>query len=281
MEIIEKVEEIQAICRRLKGECKAIGLIPTMGAFHEGHLSLIRASRKRDDVVVVSIFVNPIQFGPTEDYQDYPRNLEEDRKKASALGVDYLFIPSLEAIYTQGFCSYVLVEGLSNKLCGASRPGHFRGVTTVVAKLFHLIMPHRAYFGQKDAQQTLIIKRLIADLNWDIELVVLPIVREPDGLAMSSRNEYLKPQERLEATVLYRSLRWAEAEIGKGERRVDRLREGIVEMITNGSSGRIDYAALVDPETLEEMKWIQDRVLIALAVQFGRARLIDNRLVEV
>jgi len=281
MQTIEKVEEMRAICLGLRQAGKAIGLVPTMGAYHEGHLSLIRESRKRDEVVIVSLFVNPIQFGPSEDYRGYPRDLEGDKAKASSLGVDYLFVPSPEAIYPKGFSTYVLVEGLSDKLCGASRPGHFRGVTTVVAKLFHLTMPNRAYFGQKDAQQAMIIGRMVADLNWDIELVILPIVREADGLAMSSRNAYLSGQERQEAAVLFCALRWAEEAIRKGDREAQRIREGMSRMIASMPTARIDYVALVDAESLEGIEKVEGKVLLALAVRFGEARLIDNLVVTV
>lgn len=281
MQIIEKVQEMQAICYELRQGGRGIGLVPTMGAFHDGHLSLIRESRRRDEVVIVSLFVNPIQFGPSEDYQEYPRDMEADTEKASSLGVDYLFAPSPEAIYPGGYRTYVLVEGLSDKLCGASRPGHFQGVTTVVAKLFHLILPNRAYFGQKDAQQAIIIARMITDLNWDIELVVLPTVREADGLAMSSRNAYLSAQERQEATILYRSLCWAQEEIGKGERNPRRIREEMRRMIASMPTAEIDYVALVDPESLEEVERLEGKVLIALAARFRKARLIDNCVVVI
>ena len=281
MQTIEKVEEMRAICLGLRQAGKAIGLVPTMGAYHEGHLSLIRESRKRDEVVIVSLFVNPIQFGPSEDHRGYPRDPEGDKAKASSLGVDYLFVPSPEAIYPQGFSTYVLVEGLSDKLCGASRPGHFRGVTTVVAKLFHLTMPNRAYFGQKDAQQAMIIGRMVADLNWDIELVILPLVREADGLAMSSRNAYLSGQERQEAAVLFRALRWAEEAIRKGDREAHRIREGMSRMIASMPTARIDYAALVDAGSLEGIEKVEGKVLLALAVRFREARLIDNLVVTV
>ena len=281
MQTMEKVEEMRAICLGLRQAGKAIGLVPTMGAYHEGHLSLIRESRKRDEVVIVSLFVNPIQFGPSEDYRGYPRDLKGDKAKASSLGVDYLFVPSPEAIYPKGFSTYVLVEGLSDKLCGASRPGHFRGVTTVVAKLFHLTMPNRAYFGQKDAQQAMIIGRMVADLNWDIELVILPIVREADELAMSSRNAYLSGQERQEAAVLFRALRWAEEAIRKGDREAQRIREGMSRMIASMPTARIDYVALVDAESLEGIEKVEGKVLLALAVRFGEARLIDNLVVTV
>jgi len=280
MQVITEVEEMQAISRRLRDEGKSIGFVPTMGAFHDGHLSLMRESRRRDGVVVVSIFVNPMQFSPAEDFREYPRDLENDSTKASSLGVDFLWVPSVEGIYPEGYATYIEVEGLSDRLCGASRPGHFRGVTTVVAKLFHLVEPHRAYFGQKDAQQAIIIRRMILDLNWNIELVVLPTIREADGLAMSSRNVYLGAQERREATVLFHSLCWAEEEICTGERSAERIREGIRKKIQSKATAKLDYVALVDPQSLVEVEAIQGRVLILLAVRFGRARLIDNCTVE-
>ena len=280
MQVITEVEEMQAISRRLRDEGKSIGFVPTMGAFHDGHLSLMRESRRRDEVVVVSIFVNPTQFSPAEDFREYPRDLENDSIRASSLGVDLLLVPSAKAIYPEGYATYVEVDGLSDRLCGASRPGHFRGVSTVVAKLFHLVQPHRAYFGQKDAQQAIIIRRMILDLNWDIEMVVLPTIREADGLAMSSRNAYLGAQERQEATVLYHSLRWAEEEIRNGERNAECIREGIRDKIQSRATARLDYVALVDPNSLAEVEAIQGRILILLAVRFGRARLIDNCVVE-
>jgi len=279
MEVVNSVERMREISRDLRRKAKEVGLVPTMGAFHEGHLSLIREARRRDEVVVVSLFVNPLQFGPSEDYEQYPRDLERDVALASCLGVDFLFAPSAEEIYPQRFDTYVTVEGLSGKLCGISRPGHFRGVTTVVAKLFNLILPRRAYFGQKDAQQAIIVGKMIRDLDWDIELVMLPTVREEDGLAMSSRNLYLSQQERQEATVLYRSLCWAAERIKAGEKEAGGIREGIREMISSMPSARIDYISVVDPETLEEIERIEGKVLVALAVWFGRARLIDNLII--
>ena len=276
MEIIESLEEMGEICHRIRERGKSIGLVPTMGAFHEGHLSLMRESRRRDEMVIVSLFVNPMQFAPSEDFGKYPRDLEGDSRKGASVGVDYLFTPSPEALYRKGYSTYVQVEGLSDKLCGASRPGHFRGVTTVVSKLFHIIVPDRAYFGQKDAQQTILINRMIADLNWNVELVVLSTVRENDGLAMSSRNAYLDDLQRKEARVLFRSLCWADEEVRRGEREAHKIREGMRRMISSTPSARIDYVAVVDPESLEEIKWMKGKVLIALAVWFGEARLIDN-----
>ena len=280
MQIIESLEVMGEVCRKARQEGRSVGLVPTMGAFHEGHLSLMRESRKRDQLVIVSLFVNPMQFGPGEDYGRYPRDREGDSAKASVIGVDYLFAPSTDALTPKGYSTYVLVERLSDKLCGASRPGHFRGVTTIVCKLFHITNPNRAYFGQKDAQQTILMGRMIADLNWDIELVVLPTVREKDGLAMSSRNAYLNPQQRGEATILFRSLRWAEEEIRRGERDARKIRAEMRRMISSMKTARIDYVALVDPASLEEANRVEGKVLIALAVRFGEARLIDNLVVE-
>ena len=279
MQIIENLEEMGEVCRKAHQEGRSIGLVPTMGAFHEGHLSLVRESRKRDQVVIVSLFVNPTQFGPGEDYGRYPRDKEGDSAKASAIGVDYLFVPSADALYPKGYSTFVLVERLSDKLCGASRPGHFRGVTTIVCKLFHITIPNRAYFGQKDAQQAILMGRMIADLNWDIELVVLPTVREKDGLAMSSRNAYLNPQQRGEATILFRSLCWAEEEIHRGERDARRIRVEMRRMISSMKTAVIDYVAIVDPMSLEEVSRVEGNVLIVLAVRFGEARLIDNLMV--
>lgn len=280
MQIIESLEEMREVCRKARRKGRSIGLVPTMGAFHEGHLSLMRESRKRDEVVIVSLFVNPIQFGPGEDYGTYPRDMEGDTAKASAIGVDCLFTPSADAIYPEGYCTCVLVEGLSDKLCGASRPGHFRGVTTIVSKLFHITMPSRAYFGQKDAQQAILIGHMIADLNWDIELVVLPTVREKDGLAMSSRNAYLNKQQRQEAAILFRSLCWAAEEIRGGERDAQRIRAEMRRMISSMKTARIDYVTIVDPGSLEEVSRVEGKVLLALAVWFQEARLIDNLMAE-
>jgi len=280
MQIIESLEEMGEVCRIARQEGRSVGLIPTMGAFHEGHLSLMRESRKRDQVVIVSLFVNPMQFGPGEDYGTYPRDMEGDSAKASAIGADYLFVPSAGALYPNGYSTYVLVQGLSDKLCGAFRPGHFRGVTTIVCKLFHITLPNRAYFGQKDAQQTILMGRMIADLNWDVELVILPTVREKDGLALSSRNAYLNPQQRGEATILFQSLCWAEEEIRRGERDARKIRAEMIEMISFMKTARIDYVATVDPASLEEVSQVEGKVLIALAVWFGEARLIDNLMVE-
>lgn len=250
-----------------------------MGAFHEGHVSLMRSARADNDVVVVTIFVNPIQFGRGEDFDSYPRDLQGDLAQAERTGVDLVFTPSAEAIYPKGFQTYVDVTELTAGLCGASRPGHFRGVTTVVAKLFNLVRPHRAYFGQKDYQQSVVVRRLVADLNFDIDVVILPTVRESDGLAMSSRNVRLTPEERRAAPVLYRSLRCAQERVRSGEHSAKAILEEVRAMIEGEPLARIDYVAVCDPETLQPLDRIEGPVLLAIAVRFGGTRLIDNLLI--
>lgn len=249
-----------------------------MGAFHEGHVSLMRRARADNDVVVVSIFVNPIQFGHGEDFDSYPRDVNSDLAQAERAGVDLVFAPPVEAIYPKGFRTYVEVTELTERLCGASRPGHFRGVTTVVAKLFNLIRPHRAYFGQKDYQQSVTVRRLAADLNFDLDIVVLPTVREADGLAMSSRNVRLTTSQRRAASVLYASLSRAEEQIRAGEHSAEAIIENIRAMIEVEPLARIDYVVLCDPETLQPLDRIESPALVALAVRFGETRLIDNLL---
>jgi len=258
-----------------------LGFVPTMGALHEGHLELVRQAKRRCDRVVVSIFVNPIQFGPKEDYRRYPRDWDRDRRLLARLGTDVLFYPPTEEMYPAGYATYVEVERLDRYLCGASRPGHFRGVATVVAKLFNIVKPHYAFFGQKDAQQLLIIKRMVRDLNFDIKIVAVPTQRAPDGLALSSRNVYLTPRERKEAVVLYQALRCARELIARGERRPGRIKAAMRRLIQTESSGRIDYIEITDTTELAPVKVIRGEVLIALAVFFGQARLIDNLIVRV
>jgi pantoate--beta-alanine ligase len=250
-----------------------------MGAFHEGHLSLIRSARAENDIVVASIFVNPIQFARGEDFDNYPRDLQGDLAQAERAGVDLVFVPSAEEIYPTGFQTYLDVAELTEGLCGASRPGHFRGVATVVVKLFNLVKPHRAYFGQKDYQQSLVVQRLAADLNMDIEIVLLPTVRESDGLAMSSRNVRLTPEERRAASVLYASLRLAKERVEAGERSTKVLLDAVRMMIETEPLARIEYIALCDPETLKSFDRIEGSMLAALAVRFGSTRLIDNLLI--
>lgn len=280
MEIVKKIPRMQSLSQAVREEGKTISFVPTMGCFHQGHLSLIRQARKDSDVLIVSIFVNPIQFGAGEDYKRYPRDLERDKKLAEKEGVDILFAPSPQEIYPQGYHTFVEVEGLSESLCGHSRPGHFRGVATVVTKLFNIVSPHIAYFGQKDAQQTLLIKRMVNDLNMFIEVKVLPIVREKDGLALSSRNEYLNPEERQAAPVLYKSLQEAQRGLDSGERDSRKIIQRMEEMIKRIKPAKIDYISIVDGETLESRERIEGKILITLAVWIGKTRLIDNLLFE-
>jgi pantoate--beta-alanine ligase len=248
-----------------------------MGALHEGHLSLVREARRMCDVVVVSVFVNPTQFGPGEDFQHYPRDLTKDTTALTELNVDYIFAPAMEEIYPKGFSTYVKVEGLSDQLEGASRPGHFRGVATVVTILFNVIRPDFAFFGQKDAQQTLIVKRLTRDLAFDTEIVILPTVREETGLALSSRNAYLSDDERRAATVLYRALRTAKEAYKNGERNGARIADWVRSTVETEPRARLDYVSVTDADTLEKLDKLDDRpVLIALAVHVGKTRLIDN-----
>ncbi len=271
---------MKARAEELRARGKRIGFVPTMGYFHEGHLALMRKARELSDVVVVSIFVNPIQFGPQEDLARYPRDLERDRRLAQAQGVDILFVPSAEEMYPPGFQTYVEVTELSRPLCGARRPGHFRGVCTVVLKLFHIVKPHLAVFGEKDYQQLKVIQRMVRDLNLDVEIVPHPTVREPDGLAMSSRNVYLRPEEREAALSLYRALELARRRVAEGIRETRILRTEIEEFIRSHPHTRIDYVEFRDPETLEEMDRIDRATLLALAVFVGKARLIDNTILD-
>lgn len=255
-----------------------VGLVPTMGYLHEGHLSLIRRARQENEIVVVSIFVNPTQFGPNEDYAVYPRDLERDTELAQGAGADFIFAPTPQEMYSEGYSTYVNVEGLTQRLCGASRPTHFRGVTTVVSKLFNIIRPKNAYFGQKDAQQALVIKRMVADLNFPLEIKTVPISREEDGLARSSRNTYLSPQERQAATVLYRSLLAARAAFASGERQGDKIRSAAREVLASEPLAQVDYLSLAHPLNLEEVELVEKQALLALAVKIGKVRLIDNMM---
>jgi len=278
--VVRKISEIREYVNNAKKQGKKVGFVPTMGFFHEGHLELMRNARKECDVVVVSIFVNPIQFGPEEDFKDYPRDLNRDVKLAEEVGVDIIFAPDVEEMYPVGFSTYVEVKGLTNKLCGRSRPGHFRGVTTVVLKLFNSVQPHVAYFGQKDAQQVLVISRMVEDLNQDIEIRSVPTVREKDGLAMSSRNAYLNTEERKAATVLYRSIQLVKERVRNGERDVKELKRAAVEMISSEPLAEIDYVEILTFPDLKEQDTLKDKMLLALAVKIGKARLIDNTILE-
>jgi pantoate--beta-alanine ligase len=273
MRVVHTIAEARAVRRALPGTW---GFVPTMGYLHEGHLSLVRRARAENDRVAVSIFVNPTQFGPHEDYARYPRDLERDLRLLEPLGVDLVFVPSVEEMYPPGFQTWVIVEEVSRPLEGASRPGHFRGVATVVAKLFNILQPDRAYFGQKDAQQTVVIRRMVQDLNIPVEIVICPTVREPDGLAMSSRNTYLNPEERRAATVLFRALQAAKARYEVGERDAERLREAMREVIRAEPLARIDYVSVAHPETLQELERVEGPALLSLAVYIGTTRLIDN-----
>lgn len=274
MKICKSIDEMRAA--RAGVGSKVVGLVPTMGALHEGHLSLVRAAKAQCDLVVVSIFVNPLQFGPTEDLAKYPRDFDRDRDLLQKEGVDLIFAPSVEEMYPAAAVTYVTVEGLSGKLCGGSRPGHFRGVTTVVSKLFHIVAPDRAFFGQKDAAQSTIIRRMVRDLNMPVEIVVSPIVREPDGLAMSSRNAYLDTEDRKSALVLHGSLVAVAESFKHGERDVQALIKAGKQTFAQQTSAQLDYFEIVDPETLDPVSDLSRGALVAVAAFVGKVRLIDN-----
>jgi len=277
MNVLTSGAEVQAYALQAKAlRNRTIGLVPTMGALHAGHLSLVRAARAQNERVIVSIFVNPTQFGPHEDVARYPRDLEGDCAKLDAAGVDLVWTPRVDEVYPPGYQTYIRVEDLENRLDGASRPGHFRGVATVCARLFHVALPDRAYFGQKDAAQVAVIRRLVQDLQFPLEVVVCPIVREPDGLAMSSRNAYLDPNDRRAATVLYRSLTAAHALYNAGERSAQAIRACLTDVLASEPRARLDYAAVVDPDTLLEVERVTSPTLVAVAALFGSTRLIDN-----
>lgn len=276
MKICHTIDEMRAARRAARHQSKTVGLVPTMGALHEGHLSLVRMAKAQCDLVAVSIFINPLQFGPNEDLAKYPREFDRDRALLEREGVDFIFAPGVEEMYPPGAVTYVTVEGLSDKLCGRSRPGHFRGVTTVVSKLFHIVEPNRAFFGQKDAAQSAIIRRMVRDLNMRVEVVIGPIVREPDGLAMSSRNAYLDPPERHSALVLHRSLEAVQESFDQGERRAPMLIAAGKRTFAREPAARLDYFEIVDPETLDPVDDISRGALVAVAAFVGKARLIDN-----
>lgn len=277
MRLVKKIRQVRKIIAPAKRKGKKVGLVPTMGFLHEGHLSLVRLARRKCDFLVVSIFVNPIQFGPKEDFRQYPRDLKKDLSMLRREGVDLVFNPSVREVYAPGHRTHVEVADWSRLLCGASRPIHFRGVTTVVLKLFNIIEPDIAVFGRKDFQQAVIIKRMVEDLNLDVSVITGPIVREKDGLAMSSRNIYLRPVQRQNAVILNGSLKWARSAFKKGIRDVKDVRKRMAQMIRK-KGGKIDYIAAVDKNTLEPVKKLKRGTLIALAVFFGRTRLIDNTI---
>ena len=276
MKICATIPEARAASRDARANRRRLGLVPTMGALHEGHLSLVRAAKAQCDAVAVSIFVNPTQFGPTEDLSKYPRQFDRDRQLLEKEGIDILFAPSVDEIYPDGAATWVLVEGLSERLDGRSRPGHFRGVTTIVTKLFHIIEPETAFFGQKDAAQLAVIRRMVRDLNFRIEIVACPIVREPDGLAMSSRNAYLNREERGRALVLQRSLQQVQQEFQAGERIAAKLISAAREVFAREPQVALDYFEIVDPDTLDPVEAISQKTLVAVAAYVGSTRLIDN-----
>jgi pantoate--beta-alanine ligase len=282
MQTIKNKEVLRHAVSDARRSGQTIGLVPTMGFLHQGHLSLIRRAREENDVVVVSIFVNPTQFGPDEDLDTYPRDIERDTALMIDAKVDLVFLPGADQLYPQGYATYVEVQGaMTQTLCGCSRPGHFRGVTTIVSKLFNLAAPHRAYFGQKDAQQVAVIEQMAKDLDFDIEIVACPIVREADGLALSSRNAYLSPRHRKDAVVLSASLFEAEKMVAGGERRAAAVIRHISARIGSVPDATIDYIAVVNAETLADLETLTGEVLIAVAVKLGGTRLIDNIRVTV
>lgn len=280
MKLVHSISEMRALCRAARARGARLGLVPTMGALHEGHLSLVKAAREKSDLVAASIFVNPTQFGPNEDFTRYPRTLENDCALFEQAGVELVFAPSVEEMYPQGAVTWVVVEGLSDRLCGKSRPGHFRGVTTVVAKLFHIVEPDLAFFGQKDAAQVAIIRRMVRDLNMPVQIEVCPIVREPDGLAISSRNAYLSPEERGAALVLYRSLMRIQKLFADGEHNSAKLIGAAKQEFSAEPAARLDYVEVVNPESLEAETFVTNRALAAVAAFVGQTRLIDNILLE-
>jgi pantoate--beta-alanine ligase len=281
MRVIEVPSQMREIVLSERHSGKKVGFVPTMGYFHDGHLELMRRARAECEIVVVSIFVNPTQFGPAEDFEAYPRDFERDCSMAEKEGVDYIFHPNREAMYPHGFQTYVEVQELSKVMCGASRPGHFRGVATVCAKLFNIIPANRAYFGQKDAQQLLIIKRMVEDLNFPIEIVGVPTVREKDGLAMSSRNTYLSEEERKQATVLYQSLERARKLIESGERNSSVIAGEMEKVISSAPLVRLEYISICDNIYLRELEKLKGEILIGVAARVGKARLIDNVVINV
>ncbi|HTW49919.1 MAG TPA: pantoate--beta-alanine ligase [Acidobacteriaceae bacterium] len=276
MQIATTIAETRAAVAALRAQGKSIGLVPTMGALHEGHLSLVRAARAACAAVVATIFVNPAQFGPNEDLSKYPRTFDADCELLRAEGVELLFAPAVEEMYPAGATTFVAVEPIGDRLDGASRPGHFRGVATVVAKLFHIVAPHKAFFGQKDAAQVAVLRRMVRDLDFDLELVVCPTVREPDGLAMSSRNRYLSEEDRYRALILHRALRHIEAKIAGGEIESTPLIRAGLGVLAEDPDARLDYLRIVDPDTLEDLADVENGALVAVAAWIGPARLIDN-----
>ena len=281
MEIIHTVRDMQIKADHLRRTGQKIGLVPTMGFLHEGHLSLLDIAKNNSDISVLSIFINPIQFGPDEDLTKYPSDFERDENLARDRGCDIIFYPKNEDIYIDPYRTYVSVNEITSVLCGASRPIHFRGVTTVVSKLFNIVKPHAAVFGQKDAQQAFVIQQMVKDLNYDINILIGPIIREPDGLAKSSRNRYLSNQERKDALVLNRSLLSAEQMIKNGSRDAEPIKQNMIKIISSVSSSKIDYSELVDTVNLKPVNKLKGEILIAAAVWIGKVRLIDNVILQI
>ena len=277
MTIVKTISEIRALRQKLKG---SVGLVPTMGFLHEGHLALVKRAKTENSIVMVSIYVNPAQFGPREDFGAYPRDLDRDLELLWKERTDIVFVPSDDEMYPPGFNSWVDVEKVTERLEGASRPEHFRGVATVVAKLFNVVQPTRAYFGQKDAQQVVVIQRMVADLNMNLEVVVVPTVRESDGLAMSSRNVYLNPKERQAATTLFKALTLGQRLWRGGERDAEKIRRQMTALLQKEPLARIDYVSIADTETLEELDLLDRPAVVSLAVRIGKTRLIDNMPLE-
>ena len=280
MEVAKTIQSARAFVKAARSQGRRIGFVPTMGALHSGHISLIEAAKQQADFVVVSIFVNPTQFGPGEDFEKYPRPIEGDLEICREQGVDLVFAPTAEEMYAGENLTWVTVEKLSESLCGQFRPGHFRGVATVCAKLFNIVQPDVAFFGQKDAQQALVIKRMVADLNMPLEIVVCPTVREPDGLAMSSRNQYLGPSRRKDAAYIYKSLQKCQQMIDHGIKDVRRITAEMQKILNQAPSMKTEYVSIVDAETLQSVDRVADKVLAAVAVKIGSTRLIDNILVD-
>jgi pantoate--beta-alanine ligase len=280
MKIIASAKEMTSLSKEVRRSGRTVGFVPTMGALHQGHLSLVRAAREKTDIVVTSIFVNPTQFGPAEDFSKYPRTFEKDSAMLAAEKTDYIFSPSVEEMYPKDATTWVDVEELSGKLDGRSRPGHFRGVTTVVSKLFNIVQPDMAFFGQKDAAQVAVIRKMVRDLNLDVEIVVCPIVRESDGLAMSSRNAYLNPEQRKQALVLSQALKKVEKLAVQGERNSEKLIGAGKQAIAEEPSVRLDYFEIVNPDTLDPVADVNQGALVAVAAFVGTTRLIDNLLLS-
>lgn len=276
MIIVKTIEEVRAQVKAWRKEGLSVGLVPTMGYLHEGHQSLIKKSVEQNDKTVVSIFVNPMQFGPTEDLESYPRDLQADAKLCESTGADLIFNPEPDEMYADGFCSYVNMTGLPDALCGLTRPVHFKGVCTVVNKLFNIVMPDRAYFGEKDAQQLAIIMRMVQDLNMDIEIIGCPIIREADGLAKSSRNVYLSTEERAAAVVLSKAVALGKQMVDEGCKDAKQIVDAMKELIAAEPLADIDYVEMVDMDTMKSIQEVKGHVLCAMAVKFGKARLIDN-----